>query len=149
MHTPVSFPNVDEVMPIGELDARISEFDALVLCVPRTASTKGILNREIVAKMKSGSVIINVSPAGIVDESVVSDALASGKLAGAAIDVFENEPLGRWSRLWHTNNLLVTPHMAALSSDYRSRVADLICENVVRFTKERPLLNVVDRSKGY
>lgn len=145
----LTYDAVDVVRPVSQLPDCVGDVDVLVLCLPLTSSSARLINGNIVARMKKSAIVINISRAGLIDRSVVVDAVASGRIAGAAIDVFDREPLRWWSSLWKTKNLLITPHTAALTSDFKTRVADLICENVVRFADGRPLLNEVDRSRGY
>lgn len=144
-----AYPNVDEIMPVSALEERISEFDALALCVPLTASTRGLISKKLIEKMKHSLILVNISREEIVDYASIASALKRGKLGGAALDVFEKEPLSRWSNLWNTDNLIVTPHLCALTSKYKERIADLLCENIARYAENRSLLNVVDRHKGY
>ena len=140
---------VDGLLPIRELDDHVAEIDALVLCIPLTESTAGIISQRTVSRMNKDSILINISRSGLIEGSAVANAVASGKIAGAALDVFDKEPIRRWSPLWKTKNLLVTPHTSAMTSDYKKRVADLIGENMVRFADGRPLRNEIDRARGY
>ena len=140
---------VDQIVPVSSLQQIIGEIDALVVCVPLTNATRGILDSTLIAKMKHGSYLINVSRGGVVDEPAIVKALKKDKLAGAALDVFDREPLSRWSPLWKTENLLVTPHISGLTDDYRERVGNLICQNVDRFSSGKTLLNTIDPMKGY
>jgi len=143
-------PNsVDELYSYKDLTKVSKELDALVLCLPITEETRGLINERVLSGMRTGVFLVDVSRAGIMKDTLVVQALKVGKLAGAALDVFEKEPISRWSRLWSVENLVITPHLAALSIDYRERVGDLICQNVLRFCSQQPLLNVVDREKGY
>jgi len=142
-------PCIDAMVPISGLADRVGELDALVVCLPLTEATRGIVSREVIDRMKRTAVIVNVSRAGVVENSALIDAVQGGMIAGAAIDVFDKEPLRPWSRLWRIDNLLVTPHTAAMRDDYKTRVADLLTDNVVRFTTGRPLLNEIERSTGY
>jgi len=141
--------DVDAVCSINQLMDNIGTIDALVLCLPLTDSTIGLINSNIIEGMKEEAIVINVSRAGLIDGSAVTDAVASGSIAGAALDVFEREPLRKWTPLWKYPNLLITPHIASLRSDYKTRVADLVRQNMVRFAEDRPLLNEIDRSRGY
>lgn len=140
---------VDDTLPQRDLHKAIGELDALVICVPLTTATKGVVNADLIARMKPGAYIINTVRGGVADEFAIAKALENGKLAGAAIDSFDKEPLRRWSPLWKTRNLLITPHISAITDDYQQRVGDLICENVRRFTAGDELLNLVDLDKGY
>jgi phosphoglycerate dehydrogenase-like enzyme len=140
---------VDQTEPLSRLPQFIGEIDALVVCVPATDATRGILDSTLIAKMKPGSYLISITRGGVVDELAIVEALKKGKLAGAALDSFDREPVRRWSSLWKTENLLVTPHISALTDDYRERVGNLICENVDRFSSGEALLNTIDPMKGY
>jgi len=140
---------VDFVVSAEQLAEVVPDLDVLILSVPLTNQTRGMVNRNLISKMNPAAIIINVSRAALIDGSAVSDAVANGQIAGAALDVFEKEPLPRWSGLWKTPNLIVTPHTSSMSAEYKTRIAELLTENVLRFTSGRPLLNVVDRSKGY
>ena len=142
-------PMVDEWCSVQDLYDVIGKVDVLVLCLPLTEETKDIINERLLSHMKTEGVIINAARAGLLNEALLIQALKQGRLAGAALDVFEREPISRWSRLWGVENLLVTPHLAALTQDYGERVSDLICENIHRFQSQQPLLNIVDRTKGY
>ena len=148
-HAKQGLDSVDEWYPVNVLEKVVGRVDALVLCIPLTDETKGLINERVMSHMKTGALLVDVSRAGVVRDTLVVQALKQGKLAGAALDVFEKEPISRWSRLWWVENLVITPHLAALSIDYRERVGDLICQNVLRFYSQQPLLNVVDRDKGY
>ena len=97
--------------------------------------------------MKPGSLLVNIARGAVVDEDAVADALGEGRLGGAALDVFEREPLSRWSRLWKTANLIVTPHVAGFTNTWREDVGDLICDNVASFVANRPFIGVVDRHR--
>ena len=140
---------VDEVYPVKDLRQALRKVDFLVLCVPLTHETRELIGVDDLNSMKQGSMVINLCRAEVMREGLVIQAIKDGKLAGAALDVFEKEPLSRWSRLWGVDNLVVTPHLAALTYDYRERVCGLICKNIERFRTNQPLLNVVDREKGY
>lgn len=141
--------SVDRCLPFRALHTLLPECDFLGLCVPLTDETRGMLDRRAIARLKPGAIVINVSSAELIDTAALVYALRHGILGGAALDVFSHEPLSRWSRLWRVPNLLVTPHVAALTTDYRTGVASLIRENVGRYCEGAPLRNVVDRSKGY
>ena len=141
--------SVDEIYSYKELAKVSPNLDALVLCVPLTDETKEIFSEQVISEIKPGGILIDVSRGGVRNNMAVVEALKKGKLRGAAFDVFEKEPISRWSSLWSLENLVVTPHLAALSSDYFERVSDLIFQNLVRYCAGQPLLNVVDRGKGY
>jgi len=148
-----SHPNlpshVDEIIPFSNMESVLNDLDALVLCLPLTDQTRDTMSRQAIDKMKRGAIIVNVAREGIVDYSGLCDALKDGRLGGAALDVFEKEPLKPWSRLWKLDNLLITPHISAFTKDYKMRVADLICDNIHRFASEQTLRGMVDRTTGY
>ena len=140
---------VDATLPQRDLHQAIGDFDAFVICVPLTEATKGVVNADLIAKMKPSAYIINTVRGGVADEAAIAAVLENGKLAGAAIDSFDKEPVRRWSPLWKTRNLLITPHISGITDDYQQRVGDLICENIWRFSAGEELLSLVDREKGY
>ena len=140
---------VDDTLPQRDLHQVIGEFDVFVICVPLTSATQGIVSASLIAKMKPSAYLINTARSGIADELAIAAALENGKLAGASIDCFDKEPLSRWSPLWKTSNLLITPHISAMTNDYKQRVGDLVCENIRRFSAGEELLNIVDLDKGY
>jgi phosphoglycerate dehydrogenase-like enzyme len=142
-------PFIDKSVPVNDLHHAIAEFDVLAVCVPLTDATRGLLDSNLIAKMKPNAYLINISRAEIVDDSAVATALKNKRLAGAVLDVFHREPLRRWSSLWKTDNLIITPHVSGLTDDYRERVGGLICQNVDRFSAGEKLLNIVDPEKRY
>jgi len=123
--------------------------DYLVVVVPLTPQTRGLVDRSAIGSMKPGAVLVNVSRGGVVDEDAVRDALRDGRLGGAALDVFDTEPLPPDSPWWTEPGVLVTPHVAGLSPDYYDQVRAIVVENLRRFAEQRPLLNLVDRERGY
>lgn len=142
-------PFVDEVWPVSRLDDLLAESDVVVVAAPLTAGTGDLLGTRELALMKPDAYLIVVSRGGIVNEPALVDALNAGHLAGAGIDVTVNEPLPRDSPLWTTPRLLMTPHLAGASAPKERRVVEIFRDNLVRFLAGDPLLNVVDKSKGY
>jgi phosphoglycerate dehydrogenase-like enzyme len=142
-------PNVDKFISYTNLQDVLGELDALVICLPLTDETRGIFSREVFHDMKQGAVVVNVAREGVADYAGLRDAVLSGHLAGAALDVFDREPLRPWSRLWSTDGILITPHIGALTRNYKATVASIISENIGRFLNEQPILGLVDRDKGY
>jgi len=140
---------VDETIAVTDLDSVLGRLDGLAICLPVTSDTHGLFSSDVIAKLKHGAIVINVARESLVDYSSLLEALRQGRLSGAALDVFEKEPLRKRSPLWKCPNLLVTPHVSALSNEYRGKVASLICNNLDRLYAGRPLECVVDRVKGY
>jgi phosphoglycerate dehydrogenase-like enzyme len=140
---------VDETVAASDLMQIVGLFDHLAVCIPLTENTRNIIDEKLIGNMKPSAYLTNASRSGVADEKAITKALRSGALAGAALDVFGTEPLRRWNKLWKTKNLLITPHIAAITDDYRERVGELICKNIERFSAGQTLLNIVDLEKGY
>lgn len=139
----------DEVVATSEMAGALAELDVLVLCLPQTSETLGLFGRDEIAALKQGAMIINVARDSILDYDSLRQALRSGHIAGAALDVFDKEPLPRRSRLWKEENVIVTPHVAAFTKEYKHKVSDLICTNLERFLQGQPLQCKVDKTRGY
>jgi phosphoglycerate dehydrogenase-like enzyme len=127
----------------------LARSDYVVLATPSTAQTRRMLGREQLASMKRGAVLINVARGDLVDETALADALRDGRLRGAALDVFDREPLTADSPLWQLPNVLITPHVSATSGRFWRRQTDLLLDNVQRYLAGQRLRNVVDKTAGY
>jgi phosphoglycerate dehydrogenase-like enzyme len=139
----------DRLYPSRALPTMVKECDFLVVTVPLTESTQGLIGERIFRAMKPGSYLINVGRGGVVDEAALLEVLKSGHLAGAAMDVFAEEPLPESSPLWTAPNLIITPHIAGNTADYHDKAAAVFEENLRRYAEGNPLLNLVDRKAGY
>lgn len=141
----------DKVLSVKELDDVLPETDLLAMSLPATAETKGILSRERMALMPEGAYIVNVGRGSAIDEDALADNLESGHLAGAALDVFQTEPLPADNRLWKTKNLLITPHVAGnMTLPYtKDKNVNMFLEDLRNYKEGRPLRYLVDRSLGY
>jgi phosphoglycerate dehydrogenase-like enzyme len=137
------------VVTPDKLAAVASEADYLVIAAPLTPATRGAVSREVLAAMKPSAWIINIARGAIVDEPALIDALAAGKLGGAALDTFAKEPLPADSPLWAMPNVVITPHTSNSSPKVRERTLTLFVENVRRYKAGEPLLNRVDWDAGY
>ena len=144
-----SHENVSRVVTIDSLGATVGEIDVLVLSLPLTNETRGLINQQVIDKMKQDAIIVNTARAEVADQSAIVRAVKDGRIAGAALDVFEKEPLSRWDPAWSVENILVTPHTSSMSSEYKTRVADLLRENMIRFANGRALVNEIDRKLGF
>jgi phosphoglycerate dehydrogenase-like enzyme len=140
---------VERVFPASDLDRVISQADYVVLAAPRTAETERLMDADRIAKLRPNAFLINVSRGALVDETALADALRNRKIAGAALDVFSEEPLPPDSPLWELENLLITPHTAAVTARLWERHYALIHENLRRYLAGEPLLGTVDKQKGY
>ena len=141
--------DVDLLLPPSDLPRMLRESDFLIICLPGTPETIGLLGEEQIRQMKLGSYILNVGRGGIVDEVALVSALRDGHLAGAALDVFAREPLPPDSPLWSEPRLLMTAHVAGNSLLYEERATDLFLENLRRYLDGQDLLNVYDPDRGY
>ena len=131
---PATAPDaVDEAFGTDGLHEVLSRSDYVVVAVPLTDETRGLLGETELGVMGSSSVLVNVARGEIVDEDALTAALQNGHLRGAALDVFEEEPLPSDSPLWDLSNVVVTPHMAGSTPHYYDRCADLFAENYERF----------------
>ncbi|MEJ7839704.1 MAG: D-2-hydroxyacid dehydrogenase [Thermomicrobiales bacterium] len=142
-------PFLDEVWPVSRLDDLIEQSDVVVVAAPLTAETRYLLNAEKLAKMKSDAYLVVVSRGGIVDETALLELLKAGKIAGAALDVVEQEPLPADSPLWDAPRFVLTPHLAGASAPKERRVVEIFKENLGRYQRGEALLNVVDKSRGF
>ncbi|HET9125342.1 MAG TPA: D-2-hydroxyacid dehydrogenase [Solirubrobacteraceae bacterium] len=142
-------PDVDEVHPPEGLHGMLERADALVVTLPLTDQTAGLLNAEALARLPPGAILVNVGRGGVIDERALIDALRQGRLRGAALDVFASEPLPAESPLWGLPNVLLSPHTAALSVHENERLVELFAENLRRYLDGRPLRNRVDTTHFY
>ena len=99
--------------------------------------------------MRSSAVLVNIARGRLIEEAALVDALEHGRIAGAGLDAFEREPLPAESPLWSLPNVIITPHSAAFGRDYWKPVVDLFLDNMARFRRGEPLVNVVDKVRGY
>jgi phosphoglycerate dehydrogenase-like enzyme len=139
----------DEVYSAAQLDQVLPRADYVLLSTPVTPATSALINAERLAKMKADAYLINVGRGTLVDEPALIDALKAHRIAGAALDVFEEEPLPEESPFWSLDNVLITPHTAGVTEGLWERHYNLIAENLRRFNDGRPLLSEVDKKEGY
>ncbi|MEM8903472.1 MAG: D-2-hydroxyacid dehydrogenase [Actinomycetota bacterium] len=139
----------DRVVTVERRLELLDGADIVVVLVPLTSETVGLVGRDELSVLAPGSQLVDVSRGGIVDHDALRWALREGPLAAAALDVFDPEPLPADDPMWDEPNVLITPHVAALSSAYFDRLVGVLVENVGRLREGRPLINVVDRDRGY
>jgi phosphoglycerate dehydrogenase-like enzyme len=142
-------PGVASVRSSSDLPAILRDADVVVIAAPQTRQTRGLIGQRELAAMKSDAILVNVSRGGLVDEDALALALRCGRIGGAALDVFRNEPLGADSSFWDIPNVLITPHTSGFRSDHWDAATDLFAENLRRFERGDALLNVVDKAAGY
>ena len=141
--------NIAQVYSSAQLDEMLSQSDYVVLAAPTTPSTRGLINAGRIAAMKGDAYLINVGRGPLIDEGALIEALRGHKIAGAALDVFDKEPLPVDSPLWHLDNLLITPHTAGFSEKLWDRHYALMSENMRRYLAGQPLLGMVNKQEGY
>jgi D-2-hydroxyacid dehydrogenase (NADP+) len=141
--------NVDRLIAPADLDQLLAESDFIVLSLPLTKETEGMIGDEQLKSMKPTGILINVSRGRIVQENKLVQALKRGWIAGAGLDTFEKEPLPVNSELWNFKNVIITPHIAGDTPHYAERVTNIFTENLTRFIHKQILINVVDKNLGY
>jgi len=147
--TPIDPAGVEVVHGDSGLETVLAESDAVVIGTPETAQTRGLFTLARLRSMKQGAVLVNIARGKIVDEDALIQILREGHLRGAALDVFAVEPLPDGHPLWTAPNVLITPHTSGVTRGFWRRELDLILENFRRLLDGRPLLNEVDRERGY
>lgn len=142
-------PGVARVYAPQDLDALLAMADVVVVAAPLTAETEALFDRSRLARLKPGARLVNVARGQLVDATALIEALDSGRLAGAALDVFPDEPLPAAHPLWRAPNVLLTPHTSGFRADHWHDVADLFAKNVRRWDAGEPVLWPVDPARGY
>jgi phosphoglycerate dehydrogenase-like enzyme len=142
-------PFVERVAGPEALLELLPEADVVVVCVPLTPETDGLFDAAAFAAMKRGAYLVNIARGRVVDTAALVDALHTGRIAGACLDVTEPEPLPADHVLWTFPNVVITPHVAAQSASTLERRSALLVENLRRFAAGEPLLNVVDKRLSY
>ena len=133
----------------AHLDELLNASDYVVICAPHTPATAGLFNRQRIAQMKPTSYLINIGRGAIVKLDDLVHALQTRQIAGAALDVFETEPLPVEHPLWMMPNVIITPHVAACSIHIAGRHLETLLDNIRRFVTEQPLLNVVRKAEWF
>ena len=140
----------DAVVGPDGLDVELGRAHVLVLAAPLTARTSRLLTREQLERLPPGAIVVNVARGGLMDEEAVADLLEQGRLRGAVLDVFNEEPLSPQSRLWKLRSALVVPHVSPVSPGrFWPRSLDLFLDNWHRYATGQPLRNLVDKHAGY
>lgn len=140
---------VDRVVGAHALHDALDGADVLVIAAPGIASTQSMIRAREIAMLNRGALLVNVARAGIVDQVAMREALQTGQLGGAILDVFEQEPLDRDDPLWTTPNVIITPHSAGFRATHWDELTALFCDNLARYRNGESLRNVVDLSAGY
>lgn len=138
-----------EILPATRLNDLLARSDYVVITVPLTPETERLIGEKELRAMKPTAILVNVSRGRVIDEAALIRALQERWIAGAALDVFEKEPLPPDNPLWDMENVVITPHIAGSHERYNERATALFCENLRRYLAGQPLLNVVDKERGY
>ncbi|HSR11343.1 MAG TPA: D-2-hydroxyacid dehydrogenase, partial [Thermodesulfobacteriota bacterium] len=140
-------PYVQRQFKADEMAAFLNEADFVVLSVPATPATSNLADRKFFEGMKKTAYLINICRGAVVDEIAMMDALKSGRIAGAVVDAFREEPLPPESPLWDCPNLIVTPHISGPSLP--ADMVEIFKENFRRFVNKEPLIGLIDFSRGF
>jgi glyoxylate/hydroxypyruvate reductase len=148
-NTPAAVAHVDRIFAPDELHTMLPRVDVVVMIVPHTPHSEKMVGAAEFDAMKDGTFFINIGRGTTVDEAALIAALQSGKVGGAALDVFEEEPLPAGSPLWDMANVLICPHSASTSDRENERITELFCDNLRRYLAGVPLRNVLDVERLY
>ncbi len=140
---------VTRLYPAEALHSMVRECHFLIITVPLTNQTNMLVGDSILQTLQPGGFLVDISRGGVVSHSALVKALQNGKLAGAALDVFPEEPLPASSPLWAMPNVIITPHISGVSPRYTERAMTLFSENLLRYLAGLTLYNLVDRQRGY
>jgi D-2-hydroxyacid dehydrogenase (NADP+) len=140
---------IDEMRGQDELLEVLPRADVVVSAVPLTEETRDMLGAAEFAAMKKGAYLINIGRGGTIDQEALVEALRSKQIAGAGMDVFEEEPLDKTSPIWEMENVLITPHSSGVTPQYNERAFAIFVDNLERYMKGQELQNVVDKKSGY
>lgn len=135
--------------PVEALKSMLKECDFVVVSLPLTPTTRGLIGEEEIKAIKPGAFLVHVSRGGIVDENALIQALTDKHLAGAAIDVFQQEPLPATHPFWSTPNTILTPHVSGFSPRYKERAGEMFAENLKRYLHGEPLMNLYKPERHY
>jgi len=136
-------PHVERLYPPRDLRELAEVADAIVVTLPLTPETEGLVSRRVIEAMRPEAILVNVGRGAVVDERALIEALQARRITGAALDVFAEEPLPPESPLWELDNVIVSPHTAALSIHENARIVDIFCENLRRYLAGEELVSRV------
>jgi len=140
---------VDELYTPDQLHELLAISDFVVISLPLVEETKNLVTIKEFSAMKPSAYFINIARGAIINQNDLITALQEGLIKGAGLDVFDHEPLSETSPLWDMPNVIITPHLAALSPNYMDRAIKLFADNLSRFIQHKEMLNTIDKDKGY
>lgn len=147
--TPADVPHVDRIYPPDELREVLRASDVVVIALPLTSDTRGLLGEAAFRAMKRTALVVNIGRGPIVQEAALVRALQEGWIGGAGLDVFEREPLPADSPLWGMEHVIITPHVSGGWPGYMDAAIPLLCDNLRRYLDGAPMRNLVDKARGY
>jgi phosphoglycerate dehydrogenase-like enzyme len=139
----------DRLYPVQALKSVMARSDYVIIVLPLSQETRGLVGAEHLAVMKSTGFLLDLGRGGVVDQAALLTALQERRFAGAALDVFSEEPLPPGSPFWRLLNVIVSPHIGGITGVYRERAASMFAENLRRYLDGKPLLNLFDPKRGY
>ena len=141
--------HVDEVHPAEDLKKLMPNADFIAVSTPLTPATHGLIDKDKIAAMKPGVIFADVSRGGVVDQRALYDALQTGQIAAAVLDVFETEPLPETSPLWALENVIISPHCSSVYAEWEKASFEIFIKNLGRWMKGEELINIVNPNRGY
>jgi len=141
--------HVDQLYPVRDLRPLLENTDYLVLATPHTPETEGLIGAEALGLLPKGAVLINIARGAIIHQGALVAALQSGHLRGAALDVFEVEPLPVGDVLWSMPNVIICPHSASTAETENAKIVEIFIENIGHYLAGEPLKNLLDVDKQY
>ena len=147
--TPRMIRDVDRIVALEDIGSTLAYTDFLVCCLPFTDVTRGLVDDKLLSQLKPGAVLIDISRGGVVKGDAVLRALDAGRLKGAALDVFEQQPLPPESSLWKREDILITPHVSGTTPHYLERALNVFLDNYAAFSKGQRMVTLVDQVAGY
>ena len=140
---------IDAMYPLCQLQELLQQSDYVIIAAPLTAETEGMIGEDQLKAMRQTAFILNIARGRIINESALIKALKENWIAGAGLDVFENEPLSQSNELWLLPNVIISPHISGISDRRPYRLVAAFCENLRRYINKEPLLNVISSVKRY
>ncbi len=144
-----TIPGIDALYAPDDLRPLLESADYLVLATPHTHETEGLIGAAEIATLPRGAVLINIARGAVVNQAALTAALQNGHLRGAALDVFETEPLPPGDPLWSLPNVLISPHSASTAASENRKITEIFIENLRRYLADEPMLNLLDVEKQY
>ena len=146
---PQRMEHVDEVHAASDLPDLLPRADFIAVSTPLIPATRGLIGAQEIARMKPGVILADVSRGGVVDQTALHDALTTGHVAAAALDVFETEPLPQSSSIWALDNVIISPHCSSVYAEWEEASFRLFLDNLARWMRGDGLVNIVDPARGY